>query len=71
MEDDVARIFCQGTTARHHRGFRGGRCGDARALVDAHAAWAHDDPLQAPADRAISGTGSVTDITQRAFAALV
>ena len=42
-----------------------------RPLVDYYANWAKDDPLNAPAYRAISGTGSVNDITQRAFAALV
>ena len=42
-----------------------------RPLVDYYADWAKQDPSNAPAYRAISGTGSVDEITQRAFAALV
>jgi adenylate kinase len=41
-----------------------------RPLVDYYSAWAKDEPAAAPKYRAISGTGSVDDITARAFAAL-
>lgn len=41
-----------------------------RPLVDYYSQWATTDPTMAPAYRAISGIGSVEDITQRAFAAL-
>jgi adenylate kinase len=41
-----------------------------RPLVDYYANWAKADPLAAPKYRAISGTGSVTEITARAFEAL-
>ena len=41
-----------------------------RPLVDYYADWAKADPATAPKYRAISGTGSVTDITARAFTAL-
>lgn len=41
-----------------------------RPLVDYYADWAKQDPDNAPAYRAISGTGGVDEITQRAFAAL-
>lgn len=41
-----------------------------RPLVDYYAAWARSDPASAPRYRAISGMGSVDEITQRAFAAL-
>ena len=41
-----------------------------RPLVDYYSQWAKTDPAMAPAYRAISGIGSVEDITQRAFAAL-
>lgn len=41
-----------------------------RPLVDYYSQWAKTDPTMAPAYRAISGIGSVEDITQRAFAAL-
>lgn len=41
-----------------------------RPLVNYYADWAKQDPSNAPAYRAISGTGSVDEITQRAFAAL-
>ncbi|MEY4713236.1 MAG: putative adenylate kinase transphosphorylase [Pseudomonadota bacterium] len=41
-----------------------------RPLVDYYAAWARSDPASAPRYRAIGGTGSVDEITQRAFAAL-
>jgi adenylate kinase len=41
-----------------------------RPLVDYYSAWAKADPASAPKYRAISGTGSVEDITARAFAAL-
>jgi adenylate kinase len=42
-----------------------------RPLVDYYANWAQADAASAPKYRAISGTGSVEDITARAFAALV
>ena len=41
-----------------------------RPLVDYYSAWAKADPAAAPKYRAISGTGPVEEITQRAFAAL-
>jgi adenylate kinase len=41
-----------------------------RPLVDYYSNWAKADPAAAPKYRAISGTGSVEDITGRAFAAL-
>ena len=41
-----------------------------RPLVDYYANWAQKDAATAPKYRAISGTGSVEDITARAFAAL-
>ncbi len=41
-----------------------------RPLVDYYSNWAKADPAAAPKYRAISGTGSVEDITERAFAAL-
>ena len=41
-----------------------------RPLVDYYANWARADAAAAPKYRAISGTGSVEDITARAFAAL-
>ena len=41
-----------------------------RPLVDYYSLWAKDDPAAAPAYRAISGMGTVDDITARAFAAL-
>ncbi len=41
-----------------------------RPLVDYYADWAKADPTTAPKHRAISGTGSVDEITARAFAAL-
>lgn len=41
-----------------------------RPLVDYYATWAKSEPAAAPKYRAISGTGSVEDITARAFAAL-
>jgi adenylate kinase len=41
-----------------------------RPLVDYYGNWAKADPVAAPKYRAISGTGSVDDITTRAFAAL-
>jgi adenylate kinase len=41
-----------------------------RPLVDYYANWAQNDAASAPKYRAISGTGSVEDITARAFAAL-
>ena len=41
-----------------------------RPLVDYYSNWAQADASAAPKYRAISGTGSVEDITARAFAAL-
>ena len=41
-----------------------------RPLVDYYSNWAKADPAMAPKYRAISGTGSVEEITQRAFSAL-
>jgi adenylate kinase len=41
-----------------------------RPLVDYYSGWAQQDPAAAPQYRAISGTGSVEDITARAFEAL-
>lgn len=41
-----------------------------RPLVDYYGNWAKAEPAAAPKYRAIEGTGSVEDITARAFAAL-
>ncbi|MFM2036319.1 MAG: hypothetical protein RL459_1584 [Pseudomonadota bacterium] len=41
-----------------------------RPLVDYYSSWAKADAQSAPKYRAISGTGSVEEITARAFAAL-
>jgi adenylate kinase len=41
-----------------------------RPLVDYYSSWAQSDPVAAPKYHAISGTGSVDEITARAFAAL-
>jgi len=41
-----------------------------RPLVDYYSQWAQQEPDQAPKYRAISGTGSVEEITARAMAAL-
>jgi len=41
-----------------------------RPLVDYYSQWARQDPSNAPQYRAISGSGSVEEITQRALAAL-
>jgi adenylate kinase len=41
-----------------------------RPLVDYYSSWAQSDAAAAPKYRAISGTGTVEDITARAFAAL-
>jgi len=41
-----------------------------RPLVDYYSNWAKQDPAAAPKYRAISGTGSVEEITARAFQAL-
>ena len=41
-----------------------------RPLVDYYSRWAKSEPLLAPAYRAISGMGTVDEITARAFAAL-
>ncbi|NTV85323.1 MAG: adenylate kinase, partial [Burkholderiaceae bacterium] len=39
-------------------------------LVEYYSSWAKAEPAAAPKYRAISGTGSVEDITTRALAAL-
>lgn len=41
-----------------------------RPLVEYYSQWARNDPARAPKYRAISGTGSVDEITTRVFAAL-
>jgi adenylate kinase len=41
-----------------------------RPLVDYYSAWAAQEPLTAPKYRAISGMGSVEDITAKAMTAL-
>ena len=41
-----------------------------RPLVDYYANWAKAEPASAPKYRAISGTGAVDEIMNRAFAAL-
>jgi adenylate kinase len=41
-----------------------------RPLVDYYSNWAKSDPAAAPRYRAISGMGTVDEITARAFAAL-
>lgn len=41
-----------------------------KPLVEYYSSWAKRDPQNAPKYRAISGTGSVEDITQRALKAL-
>ena len=41
-----------------------------RPLVDYYSSWARNEPAAAPKYRAISGMGSVEDITTRAFEAL-
>ena len=41
-----------------------------RPLVDYYSSWAAQDPAAAPKYRAISGMGTVDEITQRAIAAL-
>ncbi|MDD2919041.1 adenylate kinase [Rhodoferax sp.] len=41
-----------------------------RPLVEYYSEWARAEPAAAPKYRAINGTGSVEDITERAFAAL-
>jgi len=41
-----------------------------RPLVDYYGNWAQAEPAAAPKYRAISGTGSVEEITARAFSAL-
>lgn len=41
-----------------------------RPLVDYYSQWASQDPANAPKYRAISGTGTVEEITARAFEAL-
>lgn len=41
-----------------------------RPLVDYYAKWAEQDPANAPKYRAISGVGSVDEITRRAMTAL-
>ncbi|MEP6824517.1 MAG: adenylate kinase, partial [Ramlibacter sp.] len=41
-----------------------------RPLVDYYSSWAKGDPGNAPKYRAISGTGTVEEITARALQAL-
>ena len=41
-----------------------------RPLVDYYSSWEQAEPAKAPKYRKISGTGTVDEITQRAFAAL-
>ncbi len=41
-----------------------------RPLVDYYSQWAAREPAAAPKYRAIQGTGTVEQITQRALAAL-
>ena len=41
-----------------------------RPLVDYYSSWSEKEPAQAPRYRAISGQGSVEEITERAFKAL-
>ncbi|MBY0411437.1 MAG: nucleoside monophosphate kinase, partial [Burkholderiaceae bacterium] len=41
-----------------------------RPLVDYYSQWAHNEPTVAPKYRAISGTGTVDEITTRALQAL-
>ncbi|MDO8447603.1 MAG: adenylate kinase [Rhodoferax sp.] len=41
-----------------------------RPLVEYYSSWAKSDPAAAPKYRAISGTGDVSEITTRVFAAL-
>jgi len=41
-----------------------------RPLVDYYSGWANAEPAAAPKYRAIQGTGSVEQITERALAAL-
>ena len=41
-----------------------------RPLVDYYSQWAAKEPAAAPKYRAISGTGTVEEITARALAAL-
>ncbi len=41
-----------------------------RPLVEYYSTWAKNDPANAPKYRAISGTGTVEEITRRALAAL-
>ena len=49
-------------------GFRWFR--QTRPLVDYYSRWANADPVNAPKYRSINGTGTVEEITARAFAAL-
>jgi adenylate kinase len=41
-----------------------------RPLVEYYSKWANADPVNAPKYRSINGTGTVEEITARAFAAL-
>ena len=45
-------------------------CQQTRPLVDYYIAWAMSEPTAAPSYRAINGTGTVEQITERALAAL-
>ncbi len=50
--------------------FRPHHSAQTRPLVDYYSGWAKADPANAPKYRAISGTGSVDEITARALQAL-
>jgi adenylate kinase len=62
QRDDDAESTVRNRLQVYHR--------QTRPLVDYYAAWAQVGDAQAPRYRRIDGTGSVDDITARAFAAL-
>jgi adenylate kinase len=62
QRDDDAEATVRNRLQVYHR--------QTRPLVDYYAAWAQKGDPQAPRYRRIDGTGSVDDITARAFAAL-
>jgi adenylate kinase len=62
QRDDDAEATVRNRLQVYHR--------QTRPLVDYYAAWAQKGYPQAPRYRRIDGTGSVDDITARAFAAL-
>jgi adenylate kinase len=62
QRDDDAESTVRNRLQVYHR--------QTRPLVDYYAAWAQKGYPQAPRYRRIDGTGSVDDITARAFAAL-